>query len=105
MRFGGKKIVVDVNGFDDIDEDDEDEGITVQYWIGHSEDEDAIGIESGFYVDADAMPVSAALEVAKAIRDVARWPQSKEGRKEVARLREKLADCDCIATPTPEPTR
>jgi hypothetical protein len=97
VRYGGKKVVINSDPWADEDvavEEEDDDAICVQYWIGHSDDEDYIGIENGFNVDADQMPVSVALQVADAIRDLAKWPTTKAGKKEIDRLREKLFEGD-----------
>lgn len=95
--YGGKKIVVSEYE-DEIEEADADDfgcdagGVSVQIWIDpYSDDGHQIEVEGA---DCGQIPLHMALDVAKAINTVARWPSTKEGKAEIARLRKVQEDFD-----------
>lgn len=89
--YGGKKFVIPLDGdygglSDEEPEDfDEDEAVVVQFWVSPYEDEHAIEVESGSM--STGFPLFVAEKVAKAIGILTRWPSTKAGKKEIARLR------------------
>lgn len=90
MLYGGKKILISPEDWDDEDvrpdDDDEDNAYVVQFWVNpYSDDENAIEVMANSC--EEQMPVWIAEKVAKAIATLSRWPTTKDGKKEIARLR------------------
>ena len=94
--YGAKKYIIPLDGdyggelSDEEPEDyDESEALVVQLWISpYSDDEHAIEVDADGCGGAQ-MPIYVARQVALAITALTRWPATKAGKKEIARLREK----------------
>lgn len=94
--YGGKKFIIPLDGdygdelSDEEPEDyDESEALCVQFWISpYSDDEHAIEVDADGCGGAQ-MPIYVARKVALAITALTRWPATKAGKKEIARLRAK----------------
>jgi hypothetical protein len=94
--YGAKKFIIPLDGDygDDLSDEepedyDESEAICIQLWISpYSDDEHTIEVDADGCGGAQ-MPLYVARRVAKAIQTLTRWPTTKAGIKEIARLREK----------------